>query len=246
MIQFKESTHEYICNNEKFLSVTTLLHKFQEPVNWEEVAKKKAIKEGIPYEDLLAQWEEKRNKAAQKGTDFHKKVEDFLVKKGYREDNSKKYPICNVATINDIKTDVTQQLNNNTVYVEKMIWSNLHKICGTADLVEVVDNTIHIKDYKTNEKLVYSSWVNPKTRKSKRLLPPLAHLDDCNISIYYLQLNMYMYMLLQQNPKLKMGTMSLLHIIFEEEKPVSYTSIPVPNMQKEVKAILKHYQKYGN
>ena len=56
-------------------------------------------------------------------------------------------------TANGIKEDKEMKLQDNTVYSEKMIWSKKYGICGTADLVEVVNGRINIKDYKTNAKL---------------------------------------------------------------------------------------------
>lgn len=239
MMEFREETHEYIRDNEPYLSVTTFISQFQEYVDWKEVAYKKAMREGLDPDALYQEWQNKRDKAAKKGTDFHKMMEDYLVGKGHRKENDKIYPICNTATIDGIKVDTVEQLSDNTVYVEKMIWSKKHKICGTADLVEVVNGVIHIKDYKTNEKIPFESYKD-RRKGSKRLLPPLKHLDDCKGNLYQLQLNMYMYMLLQQNPNLKMGTMTLLHIIFDEEgKPKEVRPIPVGNLQKEIKSILK-------
>ena len=168
-------------------------------------------------------------------------MEDFLVEKGFKRDREREFPICNTGVIDGLKVDTVEKLNDNSVYVEKMIWSKIHKLCGTADLVEVVDGYIHIKDYKTNEKIPFESYRDPKTRKTKRLLSPLKHLDDCKGNLYQLQLNMYMYMLLQQNPHLKMGTMTLLHIKFDEEgKPVDYEPIKCVNLQKEIKSMLKY------
>jgi len=48
------------------------------------------------------------------------------------------------------------------------------------------------------------------------MLSPVTHLDDCHLNHYALQLSMYMYIILKHNPKLKPGTLTIHHILFEE------------------------------
>jgi hypothetical protein len=45
---------------------------------------------------------------------------------------------------------------------------------------------------------------------------PLNHLDDCNLNHYALQLSIYLFIILKHNPKLKPGTLTIHHILFEE------------------------------
>jgi hypothetical protein len=89
-------------------------------------------------------------------------------------------------------------------------------LCGQSDLVEVIDDTVHITDYKTNKEIKtegFKSW-NGTTQKMQY---PVSHLDDCELNHYTLQLSIYMYIILKHNPRLKPGTITLHHIIFEEE-----------------------------
>ena len=88
-------------------------------------------------------------------------------------------------------------------------------LCGQSDLVEVVNGKVNITDYKTNKEIKTASFVNWEGI-SQKMEPPVAHLDDCNFNHYALQLSLYMYIILKHNPKLKPGTLTLHHIIFEE------------------------------
>ena len=54
------------------------------------------------------------------------------------------------------------------------------------------------------------------------MLAPVAHLEDCEFNHYALQLSMYMYMLLRHNPNLKPGTLTIEHVVFEEEGQNKY------------------------
>lgn len=245
---FYESTHKYIEDGQEFTPVTYFIKSFQEWVDWDKEAEKKAKKLGIPKEELLKQWETNRNNASEKGTRFHKKMEDkYLISTEGIQVNDTILPVSYVNTIDGVKEDKSIKLEDNTVYTEKMIWSNKYKICGTADLVEVVDGKINIKDYKTNAKLEFEAWKHP-LKGSKKLKYPVNSLDDCNGSIYQLQLNVYMYMLLMQNRHLKMGDMTLLHVVFEEGSENEFKMIPytVKPLIKEVGAMLEYYRQKNN
>jgi len=244
-MKFIETPHIYQNeHNHNYLSVTTLIKNYTIKEDWIEIAKKKALKENRNYEELLAEWEEKRNKSAEKGTRYHKLQEELLINKKHIDYEGCKIYVKHVPTIDGIKEDSNVLLNNNEIYPEKLIWSDLYKICGTADLVKVYNNIIYIDDYKTNEKLDFESFKHPNPRiGKKKMLFPLSHLDDCNFNHYQLQLNIYMYLLLQTNRHLKMGHMTILHIKFNEnDEPLEPIKYKVKNMQKEVATLLKHYK----
>ena len=242
-MRFYEQSHKYIENDIEFTPVTYFLKSFQPYVDWDKEAEKKAKKLKITKEELLKQWEDKRNKAAEKGTKFHKRMENKYVSDEQVIVDNTACVVSSIATIEGVKDDNSMKLENNTVYSEKMIWSPKYKICGTADLVEVVDGKINVKDYKTNEKLDFESWKHP-ILGSKKLKMPVQHLDDCNGSLYQLQINIYMYMLLQQNRHLKLGKMEILHIVFdpEDEEQFKIVTHDVKNLQKEVKTMFDVFQ----
>lgn len=239
-MKFIELSHKYLDEEDRdYVPVTSFIKSFQAYVDWDTIADVKAKKLGnITKEELLQQWADKRNKGAERGTLFHKMKEDELLSKGdprivgYSTD-------AHAGT----KVDSSMLLEDNTTYVEKMIWSKRFGVCGTADLVEVVGGKINIKDYKTNEKLDFESYKHWRDG-SKRLLFPVQHLDDCNFNVYQLQVNCYMYMLLQQNRHLKMGNMEVLHIIFDENNTDKEIRVyPALNLQREVRIMLEEHLK---
>lgn len=242
-MKFIESSHKYTDGISDFVPVTYLIKQFQEKQDWDKIAEKKAKKDGITKEELLAQWADKRDKAALKGTNFHKMMEQKYQTAPVMEVEGDQCQVKWIDTIDGVKEDQSLLLEDNHVYTEKMIWSNVYKVCGTADLVEVVKGKINIKDYKTNEKMEFESWTHPNPAIGKRkLLSPFNNLDDCNFNIYQIQLNVYMWMLLRHNRHLKIGKMEILHILFDDnDQPVDTIAYKVDNLQPQIATMLKKY-----
>lgn len=242
-MKFFEKEHIYVDDEaEIYLSVTTLLHKYEPYKDWNKIAATYAKKHGRTVEDVLLEWNTTKTNAAIKGTKYHNEQEQKLISsQGLVKDNNV-INIAYVETVEGVKEDRNIKLEDNTIYPEKIIWSQKYKVCGTADIVEVVDGKINIKDYKTNKKLDYESYNHPYKGKEK-LESPLMHLDNCNFNIYQLQLNLYMFMLLQRNRHLKMGTMTILHIQFDEEdNAIGTTEHAVQDLQGDVLAMLEDYK----
>lgn len=238
-MKFVEDIHKYLDEDGEYTAVTYFIKTFEPYKDWNKIAETFAKKHGRTKQDVLAEWDLNKNKAAAKGTKYHAAQEQALLSDGKAYFDNVLCPVQTVHTKNGIKEDLSVKLLNNTVYPEKMIWSKKYRICGMADLVIVTNNKIHIKDYKTNKKLDFEAYNHPVKGKEK-MRPPLTHLDCCNFNTYQLQLNLYMYMLLQHNRQLKIGDMTIIHVIFEDDKPVGTRDIPVQNMQSEVKAMLEY------
>lgn len=242
-MKFYEGPHKYIDGDIEYTSVSYLLKTVEPWVDWDKKAASTAKKTGSTKEKVLKEWAEKRDNAAKKGTAFHKMMEDSYTSSVQGIKIAEKYyPLCYAQTIDGVKEEKDVKLEDNTVYTEKMIWSNKYKICGTADLVEVIDGKIYVKDYKTNEKLEFTSWVNPKTGLSEKLKFPCANLDNCKGVKYELQLNLYMYMLLMQNRQLKMGGMEILQIVFHEDGTHEIVPHKVRNLLKEAGLLLEYFR----
>jgi hypothetical protein len=130
-------------------------------------------------------------------------------------------------------------LANNTIYTEFMVWDEESRICGMADEVECINNTINVNDHKTNKEIKKQGFYVANVGR-ERMLPPVSHLDDCNWNHYSIQLSLYMYMLWKRNKHLKVGSLTLNHVIFDREGNVTDV-VPhdVPYLRSEVKAIME-------
>lgn len=253
MIKFIEKTHRYIgLNNEELTSVSAFMERFKEKVDWKKIAAnsaKKATKNGNPttQKELLAKWERKRNISAEIGTLLHLIMENETIEnediktKSCPFDVEYKYSI----PIND--------LEDNTVYPELMIYDLDHMICGQSDKVIIQNKTINIWDYKTDAEIKFKGY-SSKWQDARKLLAPLGHLDDCNGNIYSIKMSMYMYMLWKANKgKFKPGKIVIEHVhlkrdpeddnipVLEDGKPVilKVEQIELPYRKKEVMAMLK-------
>ena len=81
-VMFYEKDHKYKINGELCnYSVTSLLKQYSEEFESEKIAKNVAYKQKRMVEDVLKEWDYKKNYSCFKGTEFHKYVENFLNKK---------------------------------------------------------------------------------------------------------------------------------------------------------------------
>ena len=129
------------------------------------------------------------------------------------------------------------------IYPEHMVYLKSAGICGQSDLVEVANDEVHITDYKTNKEIKTESFKNWEG-VSQKMSFPLTHLDDCNYNHYALQLSIYMYMILKHNPTLRPGSLTLHHIIFEEEEEKDEYGYPVTKKNDQGDPIIKEIVPY--
>lgn len=182
----------------------------------EKVAKKRKSKwYGMKPEHIRKIWDEENRRSTDLGGWYHDKQERDLWCKPFLQKGDSKLSIYKPQFEEGLKIAPCQQLVDG-VYPEFMTYMALRKISGQIDRLEVFDGFANIKDYKTNKSIDTEGYVNWQG-KSKRMLAPLSHLDDCNFVHYSLQLSLYMYMILLHNPHLKPGLMEIDHVRFAQE-----------------------------
>ena len=266
-IAFKSDDHTYVSiNDEKinWISVTTLISYFKKPFDAKKIAEKVSKNKkskwfGINPLEIQNIWNCESARATALGTYYHDQRENDICSFASMEKNGITIPVIQPLPLKDgLKIAPIQKLEPG-IYPEHMVYLKSAGICGQSDLVEVVNNTVNIIDYKTNKEIKKESYVN-WDGISEKLSNPLNNLDDCNFNHYALQLSVYMYIILKHNPKLKVGKMLIHHVIFDEDEkdlngyPVTKYNengdpivkevivIPVPYLQDEVISIM-HYLK---
>jgi hypothetical protein len=126
MIQFDEQTHTYIRNNNPYISVTTLLKKYNLSPDYT----------GIPA-DILA-------KAAARGNATHKDLENFI----------KQGTTCsNPDLINFSKYILTRGIDLSTAKSEEIIFNDTYLIAGTVDFQYTDGDEDIIADFKTTSSI---------------------------------------------------------------------------------------------
>jgi len=224
IIRFTHHDHKYTSikkeDEKDWISATTFIGNFKKPFESDKIAEKSSKNRkskwyGMTPEAIKDAWKQEANRATTLGTWYHNQREADLCSLDKIERWGSTVGIIKPIEIEGIRYSPDQKLEEG-VYPEHMVYLKSAGICGQSDLVEVINGEVHITDYKTNKEIKVEGFTNWEGITQK-MLPPVSHLDDCNLNHYTLQLSLYMYMILKHNPKLKPGTLTIHHIIFEEE-----------------------------
>lgn len=263
MIEFLPEQHTYRSTDAddiNWISATSIITAVKEPFAREEKAKACSIKKpgrwpnkwyGISPEDILAAWDKENKRATDLGHWYHDKKEKQLLKAGIVDGLPVIWPVMAAG----IKQAPDQKLQDG-IYPEHMVYLQSAGICGQADIVKVQNDVITIRDYKTSKEITTAGFKNWEG-DTKKMLPPVHHLDDCHLNHYSIQLSLYMYIMLRHNPNLIAGDMYIDHVKFKEAgrdqydypitlldengEPVveSVEEIKVKYMRKEIVSILE-------
>lgn len=249
ILRFTAKDHKYTTldnHEEEWLSVTSLVSQFKKPFDSDGQSIKSSKKRGSKWygmspAEIKAAWKSEAFRATELGTWYHNQREKDLcgLETIIRDDRI--LSIVKPIEIEGIKYSPDQKIGDG-VYPEHLVYLRSAGICGQSDLVEIVNGVVNITDYKTNKEIKtqgYTSWDGI----TQKMLPPLAHLDDCNLIHYALQLSVYMYIILKHNPKLKPGKLTLHHIIFEEQGKDKF-DYPIAALDSNGEPIVQHVVPY--
>lgn len=218
-LKFDEVGHKYYDEDSEYRSVSSILHSIQEPFDVKKNAlrcskNKKSKYYGMDPIQIEQIWLGINKSAVDVGKWYHGEREKQICEINNIEHNGELCSIIRPIFSGEIKIAPDQKLINNHIYPEHFMYLKSHKICGQADLVQVLDNKINVGDFKTNKALTTRGYVG--WDGTKMLLPPVNHLEDCKMNVYNIQVSMYMYMMLKHNPQFTPGKLTIHHIIFEE------------------------------
>ena len=223
-IKFIEDGHVYESidnDNIDWLSVTSFISKFKPKFDPKSQAKKSAKNKrskwyGMTEKEILEAWDNETKRAIKLGNFYHNQREADILELNTIERDGKEIPIIRplVDKETGVKIAPIQKLSDG-LYPEHLVYLKSAKLCGQADLVEIVNNTINITDYKTNKEIKEKGFTNWEGITSK-MFNPVSHLDDCNLNHYNLQLSIYAYIIRKHNPKLKIGKLTIQHVKFKQ------------------------------
>lgn len=222
ILTFTHQNHKYSSiepDGINWVSVTSFIGNFKQPFEADKIAEKSSKNKkskwyGMTPEAIKDAWKAESRRAVDLGTWYHNCRERDICELQTMERRGFIVPVFKPIEKEGIKISPNQKLTNG-VYPEHMVYLKSAGVCGQSDLVEVIDGYVHITDYKTNKEIKTEGFTNWEGITTK-MLPPVQHLDDCNLNHYTLQLSMYMYIILKHNPKLKAGTLTIHHILFDE------------------------------
>lgn len=222
ILTFTPQQHKYSSiepDGIEWLSVTSFISNFKQPFEADKIAEKSAKNKkskwyGMTPEDIKAAWKAEANRATSLGTWYHNCRERDICELSTMERHGHVVPVVKPIEKDGLKYSPNQKLSNG-VYPEHLVYLKSAGLCGQSDLVEVINGEVHITDYKTNKEIKLEGYTNWEGITQK-MLPPVSHLDDCNLNHYVLQLSLYMFIILKHNPRLKFGSLTIHHILFEE------------------------------
>jgi len=215
----------------QYLSVSKFLELFSKKFDRMGISKMSAIKKGISQEEILADWDKKRDDSIDHGNRVHHALERYEQSMVILPEDEDLRPM--------ILSVTKQYAHYYRCYQEVCLYDSEHMIAGTSD--KVLQCTSHPKsvfdlsDYKTN----LSKGIQFKNDYGQYMLGPLSHLQDCNYNKYALQLSIYSY-LLQKKTGCKIGQLSIHYI--PAHNGLYNIKYPVPYMKMEVEAMLKWKQ----
>lgn len=256
---FSEPDHKYFnpdAPDDNWTSVTSVIHSLAEEFIPQPAAEKanknrKSKWYKVSVTEILKAWEDENLRSRELGHFYHNMREQELLNS---KDN--KLPVVPSVITDGLKRCPEQKLQEG-IYPEHMTYLTSVNIIGQSDLVTVEDGYIHIDDYKTCKEIKRASYVS-WDGDSKKMLGPVAHIEDCNFNHYALQLSIYAFAIQRHNPNLRVGELTLEHVLFEQEGENQYgypiyskdendqyivqdvVKYKLPYMKSEVLAIINH------
>jgi hypothetical protein len=232
---YDDPSHTYytLLNEVKqvYTSATTLIGRYKQPFEARKMAEITARKRGNTPEYWLNEWKKTSKEACEYGTEQHNKREQLLY------DSPQSKPVFNTNNVHLINYHTLED----GIYPELKLWHHGWHIAGRADkcIIETINGKrfIHIEDYKTNKELKHKSFVF-RDGTQKMMKAPVAHIQDCNMQHYTLQLSIYQYM--AEYLGFLPGNRTIIHI------PLDGIDTPydVHYMRTEVVNILSHAKKH--
>lgn len=235
-LTFDPEEHRYFLGEKELVSVTTIVKEYAPfDVQAAAVRASKNIKHehyGKTPEEILSIWNEKRQAAADAGTEVHNFGEAcFCIKEGHEEQMEDRFR----QRLADDGLEATGgkeealarwwdklDLNRYVLVAKETRIANPEMgYAGTIDLLlyDLDEHCYVLKDYKTNTDLY--QWYG------KMLRPPLSMIKDNDLGKYTLQQNLYRIQL--ENIGINVGHMDLIWLkengTFEEVRLENYDKL---------------------
>lgn len=213
-IVFEKAQHKYFVNKKEFRSVSSIIEKIAPKFQSHFISKAVASRKGVSQEEVLKEWEQTRDAAANFGTETH----DFASSKRKAKPDS-------LAKLGVVEFFKAIEKEYDIIYQEKPIYHKKYKIAGTPDLVLRHKKTKKniIADFKTNKQLF--------DIKSDELFAYPFLYPNANYFKYVLQLNYYQLMLEQE---MKIDDRIIVWLNLDEENLTFYNLYHVPNIQSRI------------
>jgi hypothetical protein len=239
-IMFYDEPHKYFLDGKELISVTTLIHQYQEEFNEDYWSNYKAGQYFVSQEDILRGWKFINRKGVVKGSAIHDYAEKLFQNKKYeypKEAIFKEFgfdPVWNEYQItkkhvDKFYNDVQGKLI--PIRTEFVVYDKESMVAGMLDMLfyNVKTNEFQIWDWKTNKDFTFEM-------KNRHLIKDLFTLEDCDLETYSLQLELYKH-IIEKNTSIKLGKS---YIVWFSHNNENYQVIEVKNRSYFIGRILEN------
>lgn len=239
-VKFYDEPHKYYYGERELISVTTLIHKYQEEFNEEYWSQYKANQFKINPAEIIRAWKHINRKGTLKGSAIHDYAENLFQNKKYE------YPkhlvlkefgfdpiyaeyMATKKHVDSFYNDVQGKLI--PIKAEFIVYDKELLIGGMVDMLfyNIKAQEFQIWDWKTNKDFT-------KDCKERHLLKELFVLEDCDMELYSLQLEMYKQ-IIERNTSLKLGKSYLVWFSHNNDK---YEVMETKNRQYYINIIFNN------
>jgi hypothetical protein len=207
-ITFYDEPHKYYIGKQELISVTTIIHQYQEEFNEDYWSNYKGEQFNISQREILRAWKFINEKGTIKGSAIHDYAENLFLNKKYEYpkqiilDNFGFDPVHKEYEITKKHVDKFHKDSRNKlipIRTELIIYDRESLIAGMLDMLfwNIKMKEFQIWDWKTNKDFT-------SEMKSRHLLNDLFMLEDCDLELYSLQLELYKY-IIEKNTPIKLG-----------------------------------------
>ena len=194
-ITFDPAEHRYLHAGEALTSVTTIIKSHFPDFDAEAVARNKAEREGTSHEELLRQWDQRREVAGTFGSRIHLFAETILLNNDPTAADALAVTDRERAYLASLKVAIARiGKYYEFIEAEKIVFSPRRKIAGTIDLL--------LRNRTTGE-YVLGDWKTSRKIRREAFRQETGHgifsdLPHCNHVHYSLQLHAYRELLLSE------------------------------------------------
>jgi len=263
-VLFYEKEHKYVSEDPNedifWISATTLIDMFKQPFDAIKESEKQARKKdgkyyGLTPMEIRLLWQTENKRSTDTGSWYHDYKERQTLRPKTITRDGIELPILENTFKGKAKVAPDQKLGAG-IYPEFFCYLKSAGVCGQSDRVEIYNQKLYIRDYKTNKKIEKEGFTYADGTR-KKMSGPVCHLDDCEFNHYALQMSLYMYIILRHNYHLLPGDIIIDHVKFKvagKDKygfpvleldaagdPIIETieKIELPYMEMEVQAIFR-------
>ncbi len=238
-VRYFDEPHKYYLDGQELVSVTTLIHRYQEEFDEDYWSKVKAEEYGLTQKEVIRAWKFINKKGTTKGSAIHDYTENLFLNKVFN------YPIHTILDefgfdpvleeyeitkkhVHKFYDDVKGKLI--PIRTEMILYDRELLIGGMLDMLfyNIKTKEFQIWDWKTNKKF-------DMEMKSRHFHDRLYMLEDSDLEIYSLQLAMYKLML-EKGTGLKLGKS---YVVWFSHNNDSYEVIETKNREFHAKMIME-------